>query len=123
MAGVAVETAGLTVVNPSSPGSVTEGRPNYLKSYPYLFVRETDQTDYFCTVCEESLTEDQLQSHLFDTHSAENLQVSDHPHPHPHEASSTTFYSGLFCPSLHRRLGVREEVSVHLCGLLGKTQH
>ena len=72
MAGVAVETAGATVVTPSSPVS---GRPNYLKSYPYLFVRETDQTDYFCTVCEESLTEDQLQSHLFETHSAENLQV------------------------------------------------
>ena len=80
MAGVAVETGGVTVVNPSSPSSGT-GRPNYLKSYPYLFVRETDQTDYFCTVCEESLTEDQLQSHLFDTHSAENLQVSPHSSP------------------------------------------
>ena len=68
----------MTVVNPASPG-----RPNYLKSYPYLFVRETDQTDYFCTVCEESLTEDQLQSHLFDTHSAENLQVSPQSSPHP----------------------------------------
>ena len=22
---------------------------SYLKSYPYLFVRESDQTDYFCT--------------------------------------------------------------------------
>ena len=58
---------------PMSPG--TTARPSYLKSYPYLFVRETDQTDYFCTVCEESLKEDQLQSHLFETHSAENLQV------------------------------------------------
>ena len=48
---------------------------NYLKSYPYLFVRETDQTDYFCTICEASLKEQQLQSHLFDGHSAENLQV------------------------------------------------
>ena len=59
---------------PMSPASAG-GRPSYLKSYPYLFVRETDQTDYFCTVCEESLKEDQLQSHLFETHSAENLQV------------------------------------------------
>ena len=33
------------------------------------------QTDYFCTVCEESLKEEELQSHLFDGHSAENLQV------------------------------------------------
>lgn len=77
MTGVAVETAGATVVSPTSP---SDGRPTYLKSYPYLFVRETDQTDYFCTVCEQSLTEDQLQSHLFDTHSAENLQVSNDIH-------------------------------------------
>ena len=34
------------------------------------------QTDYFCTVCEESLKEEELQSHLFEGHSAENLQVS-----------------------------------------------
>ena len=33
------------------------------------------QTDYFCTVCEESLKEEELQSHLFEGHSAENLQV------------------------------------------------
>ena len=72
MAGVALETNGATLVSPTSP---TEVRPNYLKSYPYLFVRETDQTDYFCTICEQSLTEDQLQTHLFDTHCAENLQV------------------------------------------------
>ena len=67
MAGAAVDAA-MSAVSPSS-------RPSYLKSYPYLFVRETDQTDYFCTICEESLKEDQLQSHLFETHSAENLQV------------------------------------------------
>ena len=61
---------------PVSPAAAGGGaRPSYLKSYPYLFVRETDQTDYFCTVCEECLKEDQLQSHLFETHSAENLQV------------------------------------------------
>ena len=73
MAGVAVDTMsnGPGPVSPRSAGH----RPSYLKSYPYLFVRETDQTDYFCTVCEESLKEDQLQSHLFETHSAENLQV------------------------------------------------
>ena len=63
---------------PVSPAAAGGGaRPSYLKSYPYLFVRETDQTDYFCTVCEECLKEDQLQSHLFETHSAENLQVMD----------------------------------------------
>ena len=62
---------GTETVAPASPPS----QPSYLKSYPYLFVRETDQTDYFCTVCEESLKEDQLQSHLFEGHSAENLQV------------------------------------------------
>ena len=70
MAGAAVDAA-LAAAAATSPAS----RPSYLKSYPYLFVRETDQTDYFCTVCEESLKEDQLQSHLFETHSAENLQV------------------------------------------------
>ena len=62
---------------PVSPAAAGGARPSYLKSYPYLFVRETDQTDYFCTVCEECLKEDQLQSHLFETHSAENLQVMD----------------------------------------------
>ena len=62
---------GTETVAPASPPP----QPSYLKSYPYLFVRETDQTDYFCTVCEESLKEDQLQSHLFEGHSAENLQV------------------------------------------------
>ena len=100
MAGVAVETGGVTVVNPSSPG-----RPNYPKSYPYLFVRETDQTDYFCTVCEESLTEDQLQSHLFDTHSAENLQVSPQSSP---SVSSPLLSAGLLRASLHRGLRLRE---------------
>ena len=30
---------------------------NYLKSYPYLFVRESDQTDYFCTLCDAYLKE------------------------------------------------------------------
>ena len=73
MAGAMVDNA--SGAGPLSPGSGS--RPSYLKSYPYLFVRETDQTDYFCTVCEESLKEDQLQSHLFETHSAENLQVDD----------------------------------------------
>jgi len=76
MAGVVASTGathvspGTETVTPASPPS----QPSYLKSYPYLFVRETDQTDYFCTVCEESLKEDQLQSHLFEGHSAENLQ-------------------------------------------------
>jgi len=64
---------GTETVTPSSPPP-SAPQPSYLKSYPYLFVRETDQTDYFCTVCEESLKEDQLQSHLFEGHSAENLQ-------------------------------------------------
>merc|ERR1719228_1376580 len=70
MAGVVAQSPGTETVTPASPPS----QPSYLKSYPYLFVRETDQTDYFCTVCEESLKEDQLQSHLFEGHSAENLQ-------------------------------------------------
>jgi len=74
MAGVVATSTGASpgteTVTPASPPS----QPSYLKSYPYLFVRETDQTDYFCTVCEESLKEDQLQSHLFEGHSAENLQ-------------------------------------------------
>ena len=46
---------------------------SYLKSYPYLFVRESDQTDYFCTICDAYLKEEQLQSHLFDGHRAEGL--------------------------------------------------
>ena len=34
---------------------------NYLKGYPYLFVRETDQTNYFCTICDGFLKEEELQ--------------------------------------------------------------
>ena len=49
---------------------------NYLKSYPYLFVRETDQTDYFCTLCDTYLKEEELQGHLFDGHSAETVENS-----------------------------------------------
>ena len=49
------------------------GDKNYLKRYPYLFVRENDQTDYFCTLCDAYLREDELQSHLFDGHQAENI--------------------------------------------------
>ena len=30
---------------------------SYLKRYPYLFVRENDQTDYFCTLCDAYLRE------------------------------------------------------------------
>ena len=45
---------------------------NYLKSYPYLFVRESDQTDYFCTLCDAFLKEEELQAHLFDGHQAED---------------------------------------------------
>ena len=45
---------------------------NYLKGYPYLFVRESDQTDYFCTLCEAFLKEEELQAHLFDGHQAED---------------------------------------------------
>ena len=45
---------------------------NYLKGYPYLFVRESDQTDYFCTLCDAFLKEEELQAHLFDGHQAED---------------------------------------------------
>ena len=77
MAGAAVDNASIALRGSGAPSSSPGPRPSYLKSYPYLFVRETDQTDYFCTVCEECLTEDQLQSHLFETHSAENLPVGE----------------------------------------------
>lgn len=46
----------------------------YLKSYPYLFVRETDQSHYFCTLCESYLKQEQLHSHLFQDHSARGVQ-------------------------------------------------
>ena len=46
---------------------------SYLKRYPYLFVRENDQTDYFCTLCDAYLREDELQAHLFEGHQAENI--------------------------------------------------
>ena len=111
MAGAAVDNAS-SVCGAPSPGP----RPSYLKSYPYLFVRETDQTDYFCTVCEECLTEDQLQSHLFETHSAENLQagkVGEVPH------LDSLFFTGLFC-SCQSKEQWRKTVSLHLCRLLGQ---
>ena len=47
---------------------------NYLKAYPYLFVRETDQVEYFCTLCDTYLEEEHLQSHLFEGHQAENCE-------------------------------------------------
>ena len=47
---------------------------NYLKSYPYLFVRESDQTDYFCTLCDTYLKEEDLQQHLFEDHRAEKMK-------------------------------------------------
>ena len=95
MAGAAVDNAsmGLRGSGVPSPGP----RPSYLKSYPYLFVRETDQTDYFCTVCEECLTEDQLQSHLFETHGAENLPVGKRLILCA-EVYVSLFIAGLFCP-------------------------
>ena len=34
---------------------------NYLKGYPYLFVRESDQQNYFCTICDGFLKEEELQ--------------------------------------------------------------
>ena len=77
MAGAAVDNASIALRGSGAPSSSPGPRPSYLKSYPYLFVRETDQTDYFCTVCEECLTEDQLQSHLFETHCAENQPVGE----------------------------------------------
>ncbi|XP_023338897.1 uncharacterized protein LOC111709457 isoform X2 [Eurytemora carolleeae] len=52
----------------------TQEEASHLSAYPYLFVRETEQADYFCTVCEESLKESQLQDHLFQGHSALNLK-------------------------------------------------
>ena len=59
--------------NPATNPSST-ALTSYLKSYPYLFVRESDQTDYFCTICDSYLKEEQLQTHLFDGHRAENLR-------------------------------------------------
>ena len=56
-----------------SSGGAISNITSYLKSYPYLFVRESDQTDYFCTICDAYLKEEQLQSHLFDGHRAEGL--------------------------------------------------
>ena len=88
----------------SSDGTTAAKKPSpsYLKGYPYLFVRETDQvcrllrttvicqaalcnntketlfqTDYFCTLCEEYLREDELQPHLFgEPHRAETCDNS-----------------------------------------------
>ena len=34
------------------------------------------QTDYFCTLCESYLKEEELQSHLFEGHQAENVEES-----------------------------------------------
>ena len=63
-----------TIAQLTTPGIHSIGNiTSYLKSYPYLFVRESDQTDYFCTICDAYLKEEQLQSHLFDGHKAEGL--------------------------------------------------
>ena len=124
MAGVATATGaspGTETVTPASPPS----QPSYLKSYPYLFVRETDQTDYFCTVCEESLKEDQLQSHLFEGHSAENLQVI-YLIINPHNSFLHFCFPGLFCSCMSGRsrknLVCPEKVPVYMCSVLGKNE-
>ena len=61
------------ITQQQSSGNSISNITSYLKSYPYLFVRESDQTDYFCTICDAYLKEEQLQSHLFDGHRAEGL--------------------------------------------------
>ena len=100
MAGAAVDAA-MSAVSPAS-------RPSYLKSYPYLFVRETDQTDYFCTICEESLKEDQLQSHLFETHSAENLQVK-------YSQNSSSYSSHLCLQEYFVRVSQGNKKYLYIC--------
>ena len=60
-------------LKPSNATTAANAGKSYLKRYPYLFVRENDQTDYFCTLCDAYLREDELQSHLFDGHQAENI--------------------------------------------------
>ena len=60
-------------LKPSTAATANAAGKSYLKRYPYLFVRENDQTDYFCTLCDAYLREDELQSHLFDGHQAENI--------------------------------------------------
>ncbi|TRY61788.1 hypothetical protein TCAL_14958 [Tigriopus californicus] len=60
-----------------SPSSVESNRDdNYLKAYPYLFVRDSNQSDYFCTLCDNYVPESELHSHLFESHKAEDIEGS-----------------------------------------------
>lgn len=60
-----------------SPSSVeSKHDDNYLKAYPYLFVRDANQSDFFCTLCDNYVPESELQSHLFDQHKAEDIDDS-----------------------------------------------
>ena len=46
-----------TAVAAGGGGGGGSADKSYLKRYPYLFVRENDQTDYFCTLCDAYLRE------------------------------------------------------------------
>ena len=48
-------TAATTTATAAGGGGSAD--KSYLKRYPYLFVRENDQTDYFCTLCDAYLRE------------------------------------------------------------------
>jgi len=70
------QSSGQQALLPGIPSSTLPTPTSHLAAYPYLFVRETDQTDYFCTVCEKTLGETELQTHLFDGHSATDTKDS-----------------------------------------------
>ena len=50
-------TAATTTAAAAGGGGGGSADKSYLKRYPYLFVRENDQTDYFCTLCDAYLRE------------------------------------------------------------------
>ena len=50
-------TAATTTAAAAGAGGGGSADKSYLKRYPYLFVRENDQTDYFCTLCDAYLRE------------------------------------------------------------------
>ena len=50
-------TAATSTATAAGGGGGGSADKSYLKRYPYLFVRENDQTDYFCTLCDAYLRE------------------------------------------------------------------
>eukprot|EP00095_Tigriopus_kingsejongensis_P001763 snap_masked-scaffold183_size276960-processed-gene-1.19 protein:Tk01763 transcript:snap_masked-scaffold183_size276960-processed-gene-1.19-mRNA-1 annotation:"hypothetical protein T265_04347" len=74
--GTSITSPPLALESNEVPADPQDQPDNYLKNYPYLFVRDPDQSDYFCTLCDNYFVESELQAHLFEGHQAKEIEDS-----------------------------------------------